>query len=91
MSQFQASIEAETRARAELSRVKKKLETDINDLEIALDHANKSNLDAQTNLRTCQEQIKELQHCVEDEHRQRDQVSFQDNSNSMLNLLLSDK
>jgi myosin protein heavy chain len=71
---MQASIEAESRARAELSRVKKKLETDINDLEIALDHANKSNLDAQTNLRTCQEQIKELQHAVEDEHRQRDQI-----------------
>ncbi len=42
-------------------RVKKKLEADINDLEIALDHANKANADAQKNLKKYQEQIRELQ------------------------------
>ena len=32
-------------------RVKKKLEADINELEIAFDHANKANEDAQKNIK----------------------------------------
>ena len=58
---FQASLETEQRGRVEMQRIKKKLESDINELEIALDHANKANSDAQKNLRHFQEQIKELQ------------------------------
>jgi len=38
---MQASLEAEAKGRAEALRMKKKLEADINELEIALDHANK--------------------------------------------------
>jgi myosin heavy chain 6/7 len=68
---MQASLEAESRGRAELLRVKKKLESDINDLEIALDHANKANADAQKNLKRTQEQIRELQLQVEEEQRSR--------------------
>ena len=64
----QASLETEMRSRAELQRVKKKLESDINELEIALDHANKANSDAQKNLRRLQEQIKEIQMQVESNH-----------------------
>merc|ERR1711974_111015 len=41
MDSLQASLEAEARAKAEALRIKKKLESDINELEIALDHANK--------------------------------------------------
>lgn len=37
------------RAKAEALRIKKKLETDINELEIALDHANKLTLRLQDN------------------------------------------
>merc|ERR1712150_141183 len=37
MDSMQASLEAETRAKAEALRIKKKLESDINELEIALD------------------------------------------------------
>ena len=44
--------------------MKKKLESDINELEIALDHANKANSDAQKNLRRYQEEIKEKQMAV---------------------------
>ena len=36
---------------SELLRIKKKLEQDINELEIALDHANKANDDAQKNIK----------------------------------------
>ena len=35
---LQASLEAESRSKAELIRTKKKLETDIQELENALDH-----------------------------------------------------
>lgn len=38
---MQASLEAEAKGKAEALRMKKKLEADINELEIALDHANK--------------------------------------------------
>merc|ERR550532_2756035 len=43
MDSMQASLESEQRAKAEALRIKKKLEGDINELEIALDHANKAN------------------------------------------------
>merc|ERR1712173_191260 len=43
MESMQATLEAEQRAKAEGLRVKKKLEADINELEIALDHSNKAN------------------------------------------------
>ena len=52
-------------------------ESDINELEIALDHANKANSDAQKNLRRFQEQIKEIQLQIEDEQRQKDEAREQ--------------
>ncbi len=54
--------------------MKKKLEADINELEIGLDHANKANADAQKNIKRYLEQIKELQMQVEEEQRQRDET-----------------
>ena len=38
MESLQASLESEQRAKAEGLRIKKKLESDINEYEIALDH-----------------------------------------------------
>lgn len=61
LESMQASLEAEVRGKNELLRVKKKLEADINELEIALDHANKANADAQKNLRRCTEVIRDTQ------------------------------
>jgi len=40
---LQASLDAESKGKAEALRVKKKLESDIHELEIGLDHANKVN------------------------------------------------
>ena len=42
MESVQASLENEQRAKVEILRIKKKLEYNINEFEIALDHANKS-------------------------------------------------
>ena len=47
MDSIQASLDSEQSAKAEALRIKKKLEGDINELEIALDHANKANIEAQ--------------------------------------------
>ena len=53
---------------------KKKLESDINDLEVALDHANRTNADLQKTLKRIQVTIIELTSQVEDEQRQRDEA-----------------
>ncbi|XP_076337304.1 myosin heavy chain, muscle-like isoform X5 [Tachypleus tridentatus] len=74
---MQASLEAEARGKAEALRMKKKLESDINELEIALDHANKANAEAQKNIKRYQQTIKELQQAVEDEQRARDELREQ--------------
>merc|ERR1711983_308287 len=47
MDSLNASLESEQRAKGEALRIKKKLEGTINELEIALDHANKANNEAQ--------------------------------------------
>ena len=54
MDSMQASLEAETRAKAEALRIKKKLESDINELEIALDHANRANAEANKSIKRFQ-------------------------------------
>merc|ERR1712025_1470261 len=46
MDSMQASLESEQKSKAEALRTKKKLEGDINEYEIALDHANKANKEA---------------------------------------------
>ena len=54
MDSMQASLESEQRAKAEALRIKKKLEGDINELEIALDHSNKANNEAQKSIKRYQ-------------------------------------
>ena len=68
---MQASLEAETRAKAEALRIKKKLEGDINELEIALDHANKANAEAHKAIKRFQGQLRDTETAYEEESRQR--------------------
>merc|ERR1711973_602401 len=55
---MQASLENETRAKGEAIRQKKKLEADMNELSIALEHANGSNTESQATIKKYQNQIK---------------------------------
>ncbi|CAJ0585620.1 unnamed protein product, partial [Mesorhabditis spiculigera] len=71
---IQASLEVEAKTKAELMRVKKKLEGDINQLEIMLDHANKANVEAQKSIKKMLELVKELQGQVEDEQKKREEL-----------------
>merc|ERR1712045_662477 len=61
MDSMQASLESEQRAKAEGLRIKKKLEGEINELEIALDHANKANNEAQKSTKRYQGQMREAE------------------------------
>ena len=59
MESLGASLEAEQRAKTEALRIKKKLESDINELEIALDHANKANAEGQKAIKRYQGQLRD--------------------------------
>merc|ERR1719215_470060 len=61
MESLQASLESEQRAKAEGLRIKKKLESDINEFEIALDHANKANNEALKSIKRYQGQFREAE------------------------------
>merc|ERR1719474_1019822 len=74
MDSMQASLEAETRAKTEALRIKKKLESDINELEIALDHANKANAEAQKSIKRYQNQLREVEGAYEEESRVRREI-----------------
>merc|ERR1711962_1982689 len=75
MESLGASLEAEQRAKAEALRIKKKLEGDINELEIGLDHANKANAEGLKAVKRYQVQLRDTIQAYEDESRQRQQVS----------------
>merc|ERR1719244_1353948 len=75
MDSMQASLESEQRAKAEALRIKKKLEGDINELEIALDHANKANSEAQKSIKRYQGQLRESECAYEEESRMRQEMS----------------
>jgi len=75
MDSMQASLESEQKAKAEALRIKKKLEGDINELEIALDHANKANSEAQKAIQRYQGQLRETTTACEEEQRQRQEMA----------------
>ena len=57
---MQASLEAEARGKAEAMRMKKKIESDINELEVALDGANRGRAEAEKSIKKIQQQIHEV-------------------------------
>merc|ERR1712015_246155 len=77
MDSLAASLEAEQRAKAEALRIKKKLEGDINELEIALDHANKANSEGMKTVKRYQGQLRDSIQSYENEARLRQQIAEQ--------------
>jgi myosin protein heavy chain len=72
---MQASLEAEQRAKAEALRIKKKLEGDINELEIALDHSNKANAEAMKTIKRYQAQYRDAETAFQAESRLRVEIA----------------
>merc|ERR1711992_226771 len=75
MDSTQASLDAESKAKAGALRIKKKLENDINELEIALDHANKANAEAHKSVKGYQNQLREVEGYLTEEKRQRQEIN----------------
>lgn len=57
LDSMQASLEAESKGKAEALRIKKKLEQDINELEVALDVANRAKAEMEKNIKRYQQQV----------------------------------
>ena len=74
MDSLGASLEGEQRAKGEALRIKKKLESDINELEIALDHANKANAEGQKAIKRYQGQLRDTIQGYEEQARGRQEV-----------------
>uniref|UniRef100_A0A1Q3G4C2 Putative myosin class i heavy chain n=1 Tax=Culex tarsalis TaxID=7177 RepID=A0A1Q3G4C2_CULTA len=77
LESVQASHEADAKGKAEALRMKKKLEADINELEIALDHANKANAEAQKNIKRYQQELQDVQGITQEEQRAREEAREQ--------------
>merc|ERR1712018_465522 len=75
MESMAASMETEQKAKAEGLRIKKKLEGEINELEIALDHANKANNEAQKSIKRYQGQMRESECALSEESRVRQEMA----------------
>ncbi|XP_040009415.1 myosin-7B-like [Xiphias gladius] len=63
---MQASLEAEVRSRSEAVRLRKKMESDLNEMEVQLGHANRQAAESQRTIRHLQTQVKEQQLELED-------------------------
>merc|ERR1712223_1814052 len=77
MESLGVSLEAEQRSKGEALRIKKKLESDINELEIALDHANKANSEGQKAIKRYQGTLRDTIQGYEDEARAKQEVMEQ--------------
>merc|ERR1739836_177295 len=75
MDSLGASLEAEQRAKSEGLRIKKKLESDINELEIALDHSNKANAEAHKSIKRYQIQFRDVEQAFESETSQKLEIT----------------
>ena len=66
---LQVAVENESKAKNEALRIKKKLEADVIDLGMALEHANAANAENQRNINRVKNNIREVQTKYEDEVR----------------------
>uniref|UniRef100_A0A8C9SKF6 Myosin-16-like n=1 Tax=Scleropages formosus TaxID=113540 RepID=A0A8C9SKF6_SCLFO len=74
LESLQASLDAEVKGRTEGARVKKKLETDVNELELQLDLLTKNNGELMKTIKKMQQQIKDLQAQVEEDSRRQEEM-----------------
>merc|ERR1719221_2363245 len=89
---MQSALEQEAKGKAEAIRMKKKLESDVGELEIALEHSNANNLETQKAIKKYQGQIREAAAKLDEEQRAkevaRDQlVASERKANGMQNAL----
>jgi chromosome segregation ATPase len=69
---MQSALEQEAKGKAEAIRMKKKLEADVVELEMSLEHANAANQETQKSIKRYHQQIREAQAHLEDEQRNKE-------------------
>ncbi|XP_067403819.1 myosin heavy chain, skeletal muscle, adult-like [Emydura macquarii macquarii] len=74
---MQSTLDAEIRSRNEALRLKKKMEGDLNEMEIQLSHANRLAAEAQKNLRNTQGVLKDTQIHLDDALRSQEDLKEQ--------------
>merc|ERR1712095_83359 len=89
---MQSALEQESKGKAEALRMKKKLESDVGELEIALEHSNANNLETQKAIKKYQGQIREAAGKLDEEQRSKEVardslVAAQKRASSMQNAL----
>ena len=89
---MQTALEQESKGKAEAIRMKKKLEADVVELEMSLEHANAANQETQKTIKRYHQHIREVQSKLEDEQRSkevaRDQlIGSERKANTMQNAL----
>ncbi|XP_066277717.1 myosin-7-like isoform X1 [Branchiostoma lanceolatum] len=71
---LQASLEVESKGRAEALRAKKKLEGDLNECEVKLTNANRANAEARKLIGKLQDQVRDMQIVIDEEQRMRSEL-----------------
>merc|ERR1711909_70895 len=71
---MQSALEQESKGKAEALRMKKKLESDVGELEVSLDHANAASIETQKGIKRYHQQIRDAQAKLEDEQRNKEIV-----------------
>merc|ERR1711899_551408 len=66
---MQSALESESKGEAEALRMKKKLESDVSELDTSLEHANAANVETQKSIKVYNAKIREAQAALEDEQR----------------------
>merc|ERR1712025_25775 len=66
---MQTALEIESKGKAEALRMKKKLESDVTELEMGLDHVNAASIENQKVIKRYHQQIRDAQGKLEDEQR----------------------
>ncbi|XP_018601742.2 myosin, heavy chain 7B, cardiac muscle, beta a [Scleropages formosus] len=89
LESMQATLDAEAKSRNEALRLKKKMEGDLNEIEIQLNHANRQAAEAQKLVRQLQAQIKDLQIELDDTIHKNDDLKEQVAVTERRNQLLS--
>ena len=89
---MQSALDQECKSKAEAIRMKKKLESDVLELETSLEHANAANQETQKTIKRYHQQIRDAQARLEDEQRMkevcRDQlISSERKANTVQNAL----
>jgi len=74
---MQGALEQESKGKAEALRMKKKLEADVTELEMSLEHANAANQETQKSIKRYHQQIREAQSHLEEQQRTKEIVRDQ--------------